>query len=410
MCTWMIIETIDFFTRNGSEVFVCTMDMSKAFDRVKHSLLFKKLVDKGLPELYIRLLLVMYREQTANVRWNNETSNQFPLLNGVKQGAVLSAILFCVYVNDLYKLLRKKRSGCCINGEYNGIVGYSDDLLLLSPSLDALQEMIITCETYAKEHNLQFSTDVIPSKSKTKCIAFVKEKREIKHMVLCGNELPWVDNIKHLGSVITNDSDLMGSDTLQKRASYINRNNEINQEFHFAHPVSKVRINNLFNTSFYGCVLWDLFGKESLRLEKTWNVSMRKLLHLPRNTHRYFIEPISKTRHIISSLYSRFLRFVDKIKSCNKSVMLNLLHTIKYDCRSSTGLNLRKTMLRTGNVRVDDISIKDIKNIVYKDIPIGSEWRIEMVNELIEYNFGQITVPGFDRCQIADMLNFVCTS
>ena len=84
MCTWMAIETIDFFTRNGSEVFVCAMDMSKAFDRVKHSILFKKLVEKGLPELCIRLLLVMYLEQTANVRWNNETSRQFPLSNGVK--------------------------------------------------------------------------------------------------------------------------------------------------------------------------------------------------------------------------------------------------------------------------------------------------------------------------------------
>ena len=37
MCTWMAIETIDFFTRNGSEVYVCTIDMSKAFDWVKHS-------------------------------------------------------------------------------------------------------------------------------------------------------------------------------------------------------------------------------------------------------------------------------------------------------------------------------------------------------------------------------------
>ena len=36
MCTWMAIETIDFFTRNGSDVYVCTMDMSKAFDKVRH--------------------------------------------------------------------------------------------------------------------------------------------------------------------------------------------------------------------------------------------------------------------------------------------------------------------------------------------------------------------------------------
>ena len=117
MCTWMAIETIDFFTRNGSEMHVCDMDMSKAFDRVKHSLLFKKLVEKGLSGLYICWLLVMYQEQTANVRWNNETSYNFSLSNGVKQGAVLSAILFCVYVDDLYKLLRKQKSGCWIKAE-----------------------------------------------------------------------------------------------------------------------------------------------------------------------------------------------------------------------------------------------------------------------------------------------------
>ena len=197
---------------------------------------------------------------------------------------------------------------------------------------------------------------------------------------------------------------------MQKRASYINRNNELIQEFYFAHLMSKVKINNSFNTSFYGCVLWDLFGKESLRLEKTWNVSMRKLLNLPRNAHRYLIEPISNTRHIISSLYSRFVRFIDKIKSCNKSAILNLFHTIKHDCRSKTGSNLRKTMLRTGNDRVDDIRIKDINRIVYQDIPNGSDWRIEMVKEIGEYNFGHITLPGFDRCEMADMLNFVCTS
>ena len=67
-------------------------------------------------------------------------------------------------------------------------------------------------------------------------------------------------------------------------------------------------------------------------------------------------------------------------------------------------------MLRTGKDRVDDINIKDINSIVYLDIPNGSEWRIDMVKEIIECNFGRITVSGFDRCQIADMLNFVCTS
>ena len=50
MCTWLAIETIDYFLRNGSEVFVGVMDMSKAFDNVKQSVLFWKLIDKDKTE------------------------------------------------------------------------------------------------------------------------------------------------------------------------------------------------------------------------------------------------------------------------------------------------------------------------------------------------------------------------
>ena len=53
MYTWLALETISYFHRNGSEVYTCLMDMSKAFDTVKHSLLFKKLLDKGLPPVVV---------------------------------------------------------------------------------------------------------------------------------------------------------------------------------------------------------------------------------------------------------------------------------------------------------------------------------------------------------------------
>ena len=51
---------------------------------------------------YIRLLMVMYKKQCANIKWNGETSSRFAIKNGVKQGAVLSAILFCVYIDELF--------------------------------------------------------------------------------------------------------------------------------------------------------------------------------------------------------------------------------------------------------------------------------------------------------------------
>ena len=75
MCTWMAIETIDHFSRNGSETFVCVMDMKKAFDTVQHSILFNKLLARGIPATHVRLLMVMYSKQSANVRWNNDLSD-----------------------------------------------------------------------------------------------------------------------------------------------------------------------------------------------------------------------------------------------------------------------------------------------------------------------------------------------
>ena len=118
MCTWMAVETIEYFLRNGSEVYACVMDMTKAFDNVKHSILFEKLIHKGIPGIYIRLLLVMYDKQYVNVKWNGSVSKGFIIRNGVKQGAVLSAMLLCVYIDEFFKILRKKKSGCWINNDF----------------------------------------------------------------------------------------------------------------------------------------------------------------------------------------------------------------------------------------------------------------------------------------------------
>ena len=51
----------------------------------------------------------------------------------------------------------------------------SDDNFLVAPSLHALQEMLNTCEEFAQEHNLKFSTDPDPKKCKTKCLSFLKK-------------------------------------------------------------------------------------------------------------------------------------------------------------------------------------------------------------------------------------------
>ena len=298
MCTWTAIETARYFLRNGGNVFSCLMDMTKAFDLVKHSILFRKFLKAGLSPIFIRLLIFIYINQFANIRWDNELSSCFSMTNGVRQGAILSGFAYCFYMNELFSILRKNRSGCWIRGSYYGIFGYSDDSLLLAPSLDALQEMIGICEKYAANHNLRFSTDPNPNKCKTKCLAFLQRDRPLPSMYLCGHPLPWVTNGKHLGITISNKIDGMKTDIRIKRADYINRNNDILQEFSFSHPSTKIQINSIYNSHFTGCCLWDLFSREAIMVENSWNVSMRLMIAIPRDTHRYLTQPLSGKTHI----------------------------------------------------------------------------------------------------------------
>ena len=47
---------------------------------------------------------------------------------------------------------------------------YSDDLVLMAPTWDAMQAMLAVCERYGAENNISYSTDPDPKKSKTKSV------------------------------------------------------------------------------------------------------------------------------------------------------------------------------------------------------------------------------------------------
>ena len=114
------------------------------------------------------------------VKWNGAESNKFSVSNGVRQGAISSAILFSVYIEDLIKLLKKSRLGCAIDDVYFGVFVYADDILLLSASRMGLQAMVNICDKYTADRNLKFGTNPNPKKSKTKCIAFSNRLRDCR--------------------------------------------------------------------------------------------------------------------------------------------------------------------------------------------------------------------------------------
>ena len=99
----------------------------------------------------------MYTEQILQVKWNGSISNQFGVSNGVRQGGVMSPLLFGIYMDELLLELKNSGVGCYIGNYYCGAYGYADDIILLCPSITGLENMIRICEVYSDKHCINFN-------------------------------------------------------------------------------------------------------------------------------------------------------------------------------------------------------------------------------------------------------------
>ena len=97
MCSSMLIETVNYFDKCGSNVYGCFLDASKAFDKVHYGKLFSLLMSKVLPNVVVRFILDDYIRQSACIQWEGVKSHSFNTFNGLKQGGVISPMLCSIY-------------------------------------------------------------------------------------------------------------------------------------------------------------------------------------------------------------------------------------------------------------------------------------------------------------------------
>ena len=81
------------------------------------------------------MLLDCYIRQESRASWSSYYTDYFTMSNEVKQGGVLSAILFTLYLDKLLIRLKNSNIRCNINGCYTGALSYVDDITLSCPSI-----------------------------------------------------------------------------------------------------------------------------------------------------------------------------------------------------------------------------------------------------------------------------------
>ena len=176
---------------------LCTLDVSKAFDRVNLYALVVKLIDRKLPKSFINIILSWYSNSYILVKWQNTLSDIVRLSCGVRQGGVLSPILFALLVDDMLLKLNNSGYGCCFNGLPIAAFMYADDIIILTSSLTNLQYLINMCQSSLMLIDLRIN----PSKSFWLRIG----KRFNVHCAdILGNNVPLlrVEEVKYLGSII----------------------------------------------------------------------------------------------------------------------------------------------------------------------------------------------------------------
>jgi hypothetical protein len=132
MCTAVVKEVAAYYTQQvNSNVFCTFLDASKAFAKVHYCKLFSRLIERNVPPLIIRVLLNTYSGQHVRVLWNGIFSCNFPVKNGVKQGGIISPILFCIYFDDVLCRLQDAGLGCFI-GHYSVLSPHNNTKLASS--------------------------------------------------------------------------------------------------------------------------------------------------------------------------------------------------------------------------------------------------------------------------------------
>ena len=377
-CTFVVEETVNYYINNNSDIHIVMLDASKAFDRVHYVKLFNELRQRALCPILCRYLALQYTLQKCRLKWGTCHSELFSVKNGVKQGGVLSPILFTIYLDQLLMKLKNSGYGCHIGNTFCGAMGYADDIVLLAPSRHSMQSLLGICEQFSEEFQIKFNA------SKSKHIFMSKQKQYLaSNFKMFGTDIPTVNNEVHLGNIIGQDS---FTKTIDSKVSELYQNvNLLVSQFPCVNIDTRYRLFKSYCMSIYGSQLWDFENAECTRFYTAWRKSVRRLLQLPARTHNNLLPSLCNDIPVERQLFIRFLNFA---KSCSNSKMecVKTCTKLATSGSSSKFSNSLKYIYYHMNIptSVSHVNTHDLKDMVTNQQSADIQQRAGLIRDLLE--------------------------
>jgi hypothetical protein len=168
------------------------------------------------------------------------------------------------------------------------------------------------------------------------------------------------------------------------RAKFIDQSVETRQAFSFASPVEIIRALQVYCSSHYGSMLWELEGEAASQYFNSWTTAVKLAWDCPRGTRTYLVQQVlacgtSSARTDIMARYSKFFRGLRNSPCREVAVLANL---IARDRRSVTGSNVQLVMENSGcNVWYESpakvrAGVLENEAVVVSD---GDKWRVKYI-------------------------------
>lgn len=253
------------------------IDYERAFDSINREYIWAVLKNRGLPSKIIKLIRAGYEGYKCRVLHKGKLSTPFEAATGVRQGCILSPLLFLIVMdNVLINALKDKKWG--INWSLTGTLQdleYADDVCLISKTTQQMQAKLNSLQEESQKAGLKIN------KEKTKVLN--TNLTIANDLRIAGDPIEVVREFVYLGSIVSGEGGSLVD--VQHRINKARASFSTMRSVWRARNISELTKLKIFNATvkpvlLYGSETWCVTNKIKTKLQSFVNRCLRHILRI----------------------------------------------------------------------------------------------------------------------------------